>query len=91
MHFTYPDAIGTTGSVLIIIAYLLLQASVVKSNSYLYLSLNLTGATLILVSLYFTPNNASVIIELFWISISTFGIIKKRIKDKKYENPTTRF
>lgn len=71
------DIIGILGVSCIVLAYFLLQATKVKGDDWLYLLLNLTGAILVTYSLMHTWNTASFIIEVFWISISVFGILKK--------------
>lgn len=68
------NIIGIVGVSLIIIAYLLLQLNKIKSDEIKYPLLNLIGAILLLISLYRFPNLASIIIELFWIAISAYGI-----------------
>jgi multidrug transporter EmrE-like cation transporter len=75
VDFLY-NATGITGIALIIIAYFLLQVGKISSTSLSYPLLNLIGAVLHLISLYRFYNLPSVIIEIFWIAISVYGIIK---------------
>lgn len=72
------NAIGLFGIALIIIAYFFLQKGKLKSDQYAYPVLNLIGAAMHLISLYRFYNLPSVIIEIFWIAISIYGIIKAR-------------
>ncbi|HCR86052.1 MAG TPA: hypothetical protein DIV86_05175 [Alphaproteobacteria bacterium] len=67
---------GIIGTAILILAYLLLQAKKIKSDEIIYPLLNLIGAVLLLISLFRFWNLASVIIELFWIAISIYGIWK---------------
>ncbi len=80
-----PDIIGVTGTILLIVAYFLLQAEKLKSDDWIYLYMNAFAAIFILFSLCFTFNLASFIIEIFWISISVFGIWRKK-KKLQYAN-----
>lgn len=70
------DIIGTTGVALILLAYFLVQTGRKTANDMLYPVLNLVGATLLLISLMVHWNTPSVIIEIFWIAISVYGIVK---------------
>lgn len=70
------NTIGIIGVILVLVAYLLLQIDKLKQDSVTYSLLNLVGSFLILVSLYFTWNLASGIIEIAWFLISLFGLIK---------------
>lgn len=74
--FTFPDAIGSIGAGLIVLAYVLLQIERLRSDHLAYSVLNGVGAALILFSLYFAFNLSAFLIESFWILISLFGIWK---------------
>lgn len=73
---TLYDAIGIVGVGLVLISYLLLQIDRIEPKSVSYSLLNLVGAILILISLYFTFNLASFIIEIAWLLISAYGLVK---------------
>ena len=77
MH-NFAETLGILGSVLLIVAYFLLQSEKVNGRSKLYLYLNLSGALFILFSLYFYPNLPSAIIEMFWVFISIYGLWKRK-------------
>lgn len=76
------DGIGLLGVGAILVAYFLLQASRMKVTDLRYSVLNGVGALLILYSLLFNWNTASVVIEIFWFSISLYGVIQ-RWKERK--------
>ena len=80
MSFVWYDILGTIGVAVIILTYVLLQLGRVKSHHLAYSLLNAAGATLILVSLYFSFNFPSFIVEFFWLLISLFGIGKYLFK-----------
>jgi hypothetical protein len=69
------DGIGSIGVALIILAYAAVQVRRMKPEQLSYSVMNMVGATLILVSLRYNFNLASVIIEIFWIMISLWGIV----------------
>lgn len=71
------DMIGMMGVAMILVAYGLLQLGLLKHRSYRYLFLNLIGAILLLLSLFYHWNLASVIIEIVWILISVIGLAKR--------------
>ena len=68
--------LGITGVILILIAYTLLQIGKMSAESVSYSLLNALGAVLILISLYFYWNLASGVIEIAWLIISTYGLVK---------------
>ena len=76
MSLNWHDLIGTTGVAIIVWAYFLLQTGRVAAVSARYSWMNLIGATLILISLFFTFNFASFVIEVFWIGASCIGLWK---------------
>ncbi|MDA1027685.1 MAG: hypothetical protein O3B41_01345 [Bacteroidetes bacterium] len=74
MH--WYDILGTLGVLSIIFAYAAVQSGRLAPTRLLYSMMNLIGAILILVSLAYNFNLASVVIEVFWILISVWGIVK---------------
>lgn len=70
------DTIGIIGVVLILIAYFFLSTGRWIADSMVYQLLNFIGAWLILYSLYFHWNLASVVIEIAWVAISLVGIYR---------------
>lgn len=83
----FSNLVGILGVILILWAYYLIQAHKVTAHSASYSTLNIIGAILILFSLCFHFNLASVVIEICWILISIMGIAKslkqKSIQQKK--------
>ena len=82
MYIFEPDIIGTIGTLLIVLAYFLLQLEKIASSSLAYSIINLVGSLLLLYSLYFNWNTPSVLIEVFWLSISTMGLVKWTIRHR---------
>ena len=76
MDTLITDIIGMAGTGLVVLAYYLLQLEKVASNSLSYNLMNLFGAIFLLISLCFTFNLASFVIELFWIGASLIGLWK---------------
>lgn len=70
------NVIGTSGVVLILVAYFMIQADRLHKHGFAYSFLNLVGSVLIFISLLHTWNLPSVIIEVFWFIISVYGLIK---------------
>jgi hypothetical protein len=75
IHF-FSNIIGILGVTLILIAYFLSQLRRWASDSLIYLLFNLIGAFLIMFSLLFHWNLASMIIEIAWATISIIGIYR---------------
>lgn len=81
--FVASDYVGIFGVIIILIAYFFLSTGDWIADSYKYQLLNFLGAWLILFSLFFHWNLASVIIEIAWVAISLLGMYrlwaKKRV------------
>jgi hypothetical protein len=82
MNTTLPDLIGLIGVVITLIAYLLLQISVLKIQDVIYSAANALGSVMILYSLIFQWNLSCFVIESFWLGISLFGIVKVLLKKR---------
>lgn len=80
MDIAWYDIIGSVGVAIIIFAYVLLQIERLRSDELLYSLLNAVGATLILISLWYSFNFPSFVVEFFWLVISLFGIGKYLFK-----------
>ena len=83
-----PDWVGLAGVALIVTGYFLLQLEKVTHDSLSYLLINLAGASGILFSLFFEWNFPAVLVEVFWIGITLFGIwkfVKKKMQAKVIE------
>ncbi len=88
MTFSYIDVIGSIGTLLIVLTYLLLQINKIQSHSFLYSFLNLLGALLLAYSLLYNWNFASFMIEVFWIIISLIGLVKYFMRTHKAQQPS---
>lgn len=77
MHFY--DVIGFAGAAVIVAAYFANQQRWLKSEDWRYPFANLVGAALILVSLFYEWNFPSVVIEIFWVAISLYGVAKSLV------------
>ena len=82
---TIPDMIGFTGVALLIVTYALLQLEKIDPKGFWYSFNNLLVAILVTVSLVYTQNLASLVIEFFWFIISLYGIVMY-FRRKKVEN-----
>lgn len=71
-----PDFIGCLGTSIILFAYILLQTRKLDPHHVLFSFLNLVGALMILISLFYSWNLAAVVMEIAWASISAFGILQ---------------
>jgi len=71
-----PDLIGFMGVALLIGTYALLQFDKIDPKGFWYSFNNMMVAILVTVSLVYTPNLASLVIEFFWFIISVYGLWK---------------
>ncbi|TAE80044.1 MAG: hypothetical protein EAZ74_05585 [Alphaproteobacteria bacterium] len=70
------EFIGYTGTLILVICYLLIQSGRWDPQELRVPLCNGIGASFILVSLYEQPNMPSIVIELIWMSISVYGILR---------------
>lgn len=68
------EVAGAIGVALYLGSYAALQAGWIRGNGYLYAGLNMTAASLVLVSLAANWNLSAAIIQISWITISVVGI-----------------
>jgi hypothetical protein len=66
--------IGYCGAAAIVLAYFLNQRGRLASDDWRYPAINLAGSASLLLSLSFQPTPPSVVIELFWLAISLYGL-----------------
>ncbi|MEG3620373.1 cyclic nucleotide-binding domain-containing protein [Magnetovibrio sp. PR-2] len=72
----WGDLMGIVGVILYIGSYFALQAGIIKGQGYLYATLNTAAASCVLLSLVNNFNLSSAIIQVTYIAISVFGIIR---------------
>ena len=70
------DGIGMLGTLLVVLAYYMLQLERADPKGLRYNVMNLAGAALLLFSLCFHFNLASFVIEIFWLGASLIGLWK---------------
>lgn len=74
MSLAWYDVVGLVGTVMILVAYFLLQARRLSGTGVAYPTLNLFGAAGVLVSLLGTFNLSVFLLEIAWILVSAYGI-----------------
>lgn len=70
------DIIGFTGVALLITTYAMLQFNKIDPKGFWYSFNNMVVAILVGISLYYTPNLASIVIEIFWFILSVYGLVQ---------------
>lgn len=70
----WSDAIGVTGTVITLAAYLATQMRWLNSDDIRFPVINLIGSVMIGISLFFSFNLASALMEVSWMTISLLGI-----------------
>ena len=69
-----PDVVGLIGVALLIVTYAMLQFDKIDPKGFWYSFNNMIVAVLVTVSLLYSFNLASMVIEVFWFSLSVYGI-----------------
>ena len=80
MDYSWYDLAGNAGVLMMVIAYLLLQVEKLSSASVTYLLLNSIGALFVILSLLFHFNLSAFLMEVFWLLISLFGLVKSLLR-----------
>ncbi len=70
------NALGLLGVGCITLAYFLTQSGKLTSSAPAYLWLNLAGAILITLSVFWDWNLSAFVIEVIWAGISIYGLFK---------------
>jgi len=73
--FDLPTLIGFAGMACIIFAYAYMTARR-DPNPFVQHGVNLAGAILLAISLYYHPNLPSMVLEAFWAAIAIWGLAK---------------
>lgn len=77
MTFYWHDWAGYIGVLLVLLAYLLLQAHKLHGNGLVYQLMNVLGAIGVMLSLVFGVFNASAFfMQLAWLVIGVYGIAR---------------
>jgi len=71
---TGPDIVGLIGVTILIVTYAMLQFDKIDPKGFWYSFNNMIVAVLVTVSLLYSFNLASMVIEVFWFSLSVYGI-----------------
>jgi hypothetical protein len=78
MSYEWHDLVGNLGVLLVLMTYLLLQMGRMEMRHPAYSGINAAGAMLILVSLAYNFNLSSFVIEIVWLLISLYGLVRWR-------------
>ena len=74
------QAIGLAGFAMYMLSYFLLQIGKVRGESGTYATMNLSAASMVLISLIHEFNLPSALIQVAWILISLIGLVRMQLK-----------
>ncbi|MBT3985679.1 hypothetical protein HOD38_02765 [archaeon] len=80
------EILGWIGAILILAAFFLLTHHDLTSRSRIYQGMNLIGAVLLAINLFFNKAYPSLVINIIWFFIAIYGfynIYKNKIKKRK--------
>ena len=72
--YTWSDFVGNIGVVILLVTYYLNVAGKIDSKGWQYNLANLIVAVLLGINLYYKPNISSIIIEIVWFIIASYGL-----------------
>ncbi len=76
MAYRWYDFAGNIGVAVMVVGYLLLQAEKISSRDLSYSLMNGFGALLVVISLLYQFNLSAFLVEVFWLLISIYGLIR---------------
>jgi len=76
MAFAWYDLAGLAGTLMILLAYFLLQAGRLSGTGVAYQLLNLFGAGGVLLSLAGAFNLSVALLEGAWVLVSAYGLVR---------------
>lgn len=82
-YLSLIDAMGWVGAIILLVAYTLNILQKVEADSSYFLSINLLGAFLLTVNAYSTESYPFLVVNLFWVLVSTYQLSKKIKEHKK--------
>ena len=74
MHWS--DFIGLSGMLLLVSTFFLLQTDRIDPKGFYYSFFNLLVALFLGINLYYKPVLANIVLEIFWATMSCWGIYK---------------
>lgn len=74
--YTWSDLIGNIGVVLLLYTFYANVHGTLSAQGFWYNFNNLLVAILLSINLYHKPNLSSIIIEVFWVVISVYGLVQ---------------
>jgi len=81
-NLNWADWVGIGGSVFIAAAYFGVSSGRMQGDKPPFQLVNLAGAVLILVSLYYRPNAGAILIEILWVLIAIYSLTRYWIAKK---------
>ena len=76
VEFVWHELVGMIGVVFVLLAYFGLQSGKLRGDGIAFQVANILGAGGIAVSLVYDFNLSAMVIELCWIAISVYGLVR---------------
>ena len=76
IEFVWHEIVGLVGVAFVLLAYFGLQAGKLRGDGVLFQVANILGAGGIALSLVYDFNLSAMVIELCWIAISIYGLVR---------------
>ena len=72
----WSDFIGLSGMLLLVSTFFLLQTDRIDPKGFYYSFFNLLVAVFLGINLYYKPVLANIVLEIFWATMSCWGMYK---------------
>lgn len=80
------EILGWTGSLLVLVAYMLNMNKKLASDSPVYYLLNILGSALLIVNTLFHEAYPSMLVNVVWVLIPVVTIVRNNLQKKKTIN-----
>lgn len=77
MNETIIDVIGWLGAVLVLYAYFMVSTKKLEGDSLHFQAANISGALCLIVNTYYHHAYPSAVVNVIWIGIALFAIMKR--------------
>ncbi len=83
MEKTIMDVLGWLGAVLYLVAYGLVSAKKVESDSWMYQGLNIVAGTMLIINTYYLQAYPSAGLNVAWVGIAVLTLGRKAWEKKQ--------
>ncbi len=81
LQFFLDQVAGLLGAVMVLLAYFMMHAGILKNTTYFFILLNLCGGFLLFIASAVTGQLGLIFLEGTWTAISAYALVKRLRQD----------